>query len=149
MVSDDDLLRVTALRNHHPPIDQSYALKFEIKGGKTIVFSGDTSYFPPLAEFAANADYLIHEVMYLPAMERTARRSANASSLLAHLKAAHTTTTEVGQIAAAANVKNLVLTHFVPGGDPSVTADDWLEGVRQYYRGNVIVGRDLMEIDLG
>jgi glyoxylase-like metal-dependent hydrolase (beta-lactamase superfamily II) len=35
-------VKVTALRNVHPPIAQSFALKFEFPG-KTIVFSGDTA----------------------------------------------------------------------------------------------------------
>ena len=35
----------------HAPIVESFALKFAF-AGKTIVFSGDTTYFPPLADFA-------------------------------------------------------------------------------------------------
>jgi len=46
--------KVTALRNLHPPITESFALKFEFPG-KTVVFSGDTAYFPPLAAFAKGA----------------------------------------------------------------------------------------------
>ena len=55
--------KVTALRNEHLPITESFALKFEFPG-KTVVFSGDTAYFPPLAAFAKGADILVHEVMY-------------------------------------------------------------------------------------
>src|SRR5581483_11137400 len=33
-VMENDDVRVSALRNQHPPIVESYALKFEIKGGK-------------------------------------------------------------------------------------------------------------------
>jgi ribonuclease BN (tRNA processing enzyme) len=61
-VMENDQVRVTALRNLHPPITESYALKFDIKGGKTIVFSGDTAYFPPLAKFAEGADYLVEPI---------------------------------------------------------------------------------------
>src|SRR5215813_5843687 len=42
-----DKVRVSALRNSHPPITESFALKFEFPG-KTVVFSGDTAYHPPL-----------------------------------------------------------------------------------------------------
>jgi ribonuclease BN (tRNA processing enzyme) len=52
----------------------------------------------------------------------------------------------VGRIAAEAQVKTLVLSHFVPGDDPSITDEQWTEGVRRHYKGRVIVGRDLMEI---
>ncbi len=50
-----DQVTVMALRNLHPPVTESFAFRFEV-GGKTVVFSGDTAYFPPLAEFAKGAD---------------------------------------------------------------------------------------------
>ena len=53
----------------------------------------------------------------------------------------------VGRIAAAAGVKTVVLSHFVPGDDLSITDDAWAAGVRQHYKGRVVVGADLMEID--
>jgi hypothetical protein len=106
-------VKVTALRNLHPPITESYALKFEFPG-RTIVFSGDTAYYPPLAAFAKGADILVHEVMYAPALEELVRRNPNAATLMAHLKASHTLTDDVGRIAAEAGVKKLVINHFVP-----------------------------------
>lgn len=41
---------VTALRVDHPPVTECYALKFACPS-KTIVFSADTCYFPPLGKF--------------------------------------------------------------------------------------------------
>jgi len=146
VVMENDAVRVTALRNEHPPIAESYALRFDLRGGRSIVFSGDTTYFPPLAEFARDCDYLVHEVMYGPGMEALVRMNPDAKTLMAHLKAAQTLTDDVGRIAAAARAKNLVLTHFVPGG--GVKAEDWMRGVREHYGGNVIIGRDLLEIPL-
>src|SRR5947199_7306299 len=138
---------VTALRNVHPPITESYALKFEL-GAKTIVFSGDTAYFPPLAEFAKGADVLIHEVMYGPALDALVQKNPNAATLMAHLKASHTLAEDVGRIATQANVKMLVLNHFVPGDDNSVTPEVWAEAVRKTFAGNIVVGRDLLELPL-
>ena len=140
-------VKVTALRNVHPPIVESYALKFEF-GGKTVVFSGDTAYFPPLAEFARAADVLVHEVMYGPALEALVQKNPNAATLMAHLKASHTLAEDVGRIAAAAEVKTLVLNHFVPGDDKSVTPQVWTEAVRTTFAGNIVVGRDLLELPL-
>ena len=125
-------VKVTALRNVHPPITESYALKFEL-GAKIIVFSGDTTYFPPLAEFAKGADVLVHEVMYGPALEALVQKNPNAATLMAHLKASHTLAEDVGRIAAAAEVKMLVLNHFVPGDDKSVTPDVWMMVMRGEY----------------
>jgi ribonuclease BN (tRNA processing enzyme) len=43
-------------------------------------------------------------------------------------------------------VKTLVLTHFVPSDDPSLTDEMWIEGAKTHFDGKVIVGKDLMEI---
>jgi ribonuclease BN (tRNA processing enzyme) len=40
----------------------------------------------------------------------------------------------------------LVLSHFVPGDDPSITDAIWAEGVRKNFAGEIVVGRDLMTI---
>ena len=140
-------VKVSALRNVHPPIVESYALKFEL-GGKTVVFSGDTAYFPPLADFAKGADVLVHEVMYGPALEALVQKNPNAATLMAHLKASHTLAEDVGRIAAAADAKMLVLNHFVPGDDKAVTPEVWTQAVRKTFAGNIVVGRDLLELPL-
>jgi ribonuclease BN (tRNA processing enzyme) len=139
--------KVTALRNLHPPIKESFALKFEFPG-KTIVFSGDTAYFPPLAAFAKGADILVHEVMYAPALQELVRRNPNASTLMAHLKASHTLTDDVGRIATDAGVKTLVLSHFVPADATGMTPDKWADAVRPTFKGDLVVAHDLMEIQL-
>src|SRR5436309_15212782 len=87
-------VRVTALRNLHPPITESFALKFEFPG-KTIVFSGDTAYHPPLAQFAKGADILVHEAMLGPAIEFIVRANPNAATMLKHLKESHTLVADV------------------------------------------------------
>jgi ribonuclease BN (tRNA processing enzyme) len=63
-----------------------------------------------------------------------------------HLLATHTLPEEVGKIAARAGVNTLVLSHFVPGDDPSITDEQWAEDARKYFKGRIIVGKDLMEI---
>ena len=110
------------------------------------MISGDTAYAPELAEFAKGADVLVHEVMYLPGIETLVKRLPNAARLREHLLASHTVPEDVGKIAASAEVKTLVLTHFVPGDDPSITDEQWTEGVRKHFNGRIIVGKDLLEI---
>lgn len=102
---------ISCLKNIHPPIDQSYAFKFRV-GEKIIVLSGDTAYCPALAEFAMNADYLVHEVMYIPAVDEMAKRRPNATKLIASIKSHHTSAEDVGRIASSSKVKNLILNHF-------------------------------------
>lgn len=140
-------VKVTALRNLHPPLNDSFALKFEL-GSKTVVFSGDTTYFPPLAEFAKDADILVHEVSYGPAITAREKRNPNEPTLFAHLRASHTLAEDVGRIAAKAKVKKLVLNHFVPPMDSQLTPEVWTKAAGSTYGGEIVVSHDLMEIPL-
>ena len=143
LTSDD--VKVSSCLVRHPPIKPAYAYRFDAKD-RSVVVSGDTAYAPELAEFAKGADVLVHEVMYLPAVEALVRRLPNAKRLREHLLASHTLPEDVGKIAAQAQVKTLVLSHFVPGDDPSITDEQWAEGARKHFKGRIVVGRDLMEI---
>jgi ribonuclease BN (tRNA processing enzyme) len=136
---------VSTCRVLHPPIRESYAYRFDAFD-RSVVISGDTAYSPELAKFARGADVLVHEIMYLPGVEALVKRLPNAGRLRQHLLAAHTLPEDVGKVASEAGVKTLVLTHFVPGDDSSITDDQWTQGIRQFYKGQIIVGRDLMEI---
>ncbi|UGY18776.1 MBL fold metallo-hydrolase [Bradyrhizobium septentrionale] len=138
---------VTAFRTPHPPITDNFAYKFETPDG-TIVFSSDTAYNPKLAEFAKGADVLVHECLYVPAVDRLVAKTRNGATLKKHLLDSHTSTEDVGRIAAAAGVKTLVLSHFVPGDDPNVTDDDWTRDVKTNFSGRIVVAKDLMELKL-
>lgn len=140
-------VEISSLKNIHPPVNNSYAFKFKL-GEKIIVFSGDTIYCPALSAFAINADYLIHEVMYSPAVDEMAKRRPNATKLIASIKSHHTSAEDVGRIAKAANVKNLVLNHFVPPDDKSLTDQTWIDTVRSTFPGTIIVGKDLLQFAL-
>jgi ribonuclease BN (tRNA processing enzyme) len=140
-------VKVTAFRTPHPPITDNFAYKFETPDG-TVVFSSDTAYNPKLAEFAKGADVLVHEAMYLPAVDRLVIKTRNGATLKKHLLASHTSTEDVGRIAAAAGVKVLVLSHFVPGDDPDVSDDDWTRDVKKNFSGRIIVAKDLMQLPL-
>jgi ribonuclease BN (tRNA processing enzyme) len=140
-------VKVTAFRTPHPPITDNFAYKFETPDG-TVVFSSDTAYNPKLAEFARGADVLVHECLYVPAVDRLVIKTKNGATLKKHLLESHTTTEDVGRIAAAAGVKVLVLSHFVPGDDPAVTDDDWTADVKKNFSGRIVVAKDLMQLAL-
>ena len=101
---------------------------------------------PELVTLAKGADVLLHEVMHLGGLDRLLARVPNAATLREHLIASHTTTEEVGKVAAEAGVKTLVLNHFVPGDDPSITDEMWTADVRKDFSGSVIAGRDLQTV---
>jgi len=146
-ITSNSDFEVTALKNIHPPVIESYALNFKL-GNKKIVFSGDTAYCPALATFASNADYLVHEVMYVPAVEELVKRRPNAMKLKESILSHHTSAEDAGKIANLARVKTLVLNHFVPSDDKSLTDQVWLNAVKTTFSGNIIVGKDLLQLAL-
>jgi ribonuclease BN (tRNA processing enzyme) len=95
---------------------------------------------------AQGADVLVHEVIHKPSLAKLLARVPNADRLVEHIVASHTTHIDVGKVAKEAGVKTLVLTHFVPVDDPSMTDEMWMEGAKAHFEGKVIVGKDLMEI---
>ncbi len=157
LVYRDANVAVTAVENCHYHFSkgspgygwqQSFSFRFQTPD-RVIVFSGDTGPCgDTLVKFATGADILVHEVIDLDAIEA----SVNARSylpgqheaLMKHMRTEHTSPAEVGRVASAAGVRMVVLTHFVPGtlaqGD-----DVYSAGVKQLYKGPVIVARDLME----
>ena len=151
VLMDSDGLKVTAARVEHPPLTNSFAFRFDwTQNGvaKSLVYSGDTAPCPALIALAKGADTLVQEAMYLPALDRLIASESNAPTLRAHLLASHTTAEQAGEIAAAAGVKTLVLTHFVPGGDPSLRDEDWAGAAARAFSGRIVVGRDLLAVDL-
>jgi ribonuclease BN (tRNA processing enzyme) len=145
IVMEDETVKVTAALVEHPPITTALAYRFDC-ADRSIVISGDTRPSRALVELARGADVLVHEVMHVPSIEALIAREPNAKTLREHLLASHTTTEQVGRLASEAGVKTLVLSHFVPGGHPFLADEVWYDAVRPYYSGNLIVGRDLMEI---
>jgi ribonuclease BN (tRNA processing enzyme) len=145
VVHATDRLRISAAKVMHPPVPHAYAYRFDAHD-RAIVLSGDTCYWPDLIAFARGADVLLHEVMHLDGIDRLVARMPQIARLREHLIAAHTTTTQVGKIAAAASVGTLVLNHFAPGDDPAITDEMWCADPRKDFAGEVIAGRDLQVI---
>jgi ribonuclease BN (tRNA processing enzyme) len=143
-VMHDANVKVTAALVQHPPVAPAFAYRFDCPD-RSIVFSGDTRPSDNLVELARGADILVHEVIDLKAIDEVVKDEATATRLRAHLEAAHTPMSEVGQIATRAGVKTLVLNHFVPG-TAHIPDAVWYDAVKPHFKGRVIVGHDLMEL---
>ena len=154
----DDRVRVTAVENthfHHPSKgtdgvrDRSLSYRFDTPAG-SVVFTGDTGPSDAVAKLAEGADILVSEV-YRPDPSlggpKTAGSSALGKQLAEHMATEHLTPEEVGKLAARAHVKKVVLSHLVTGNSPE--AEQALkDGVHKFFDGPVIVGHDLMTVDL-
>ncbi|WP_292631857.1 MBL fold metallo-hydrolase [Mesorhizobium sp.] len=140
-------LTVSALRVEHPPVTDCFALRFE-HGGKSVVFSADTVFYPPLAEFARSADILVHEAMLEEGIERLVARTGNGARLKGHLLASHSFAEEAGIIASDAGVKRLVLNHLIPADDAKIGEADWTDAVRKTWAGDLTIARDGLVVEL-
>ncbi|MGC1779433.1 MAG: MBL fold metallo-hydrolase [Xanthobacteraceae bacterium] len=160
LIYDDDDLRITAFEVDHIPVEISrcYGLRIEAEN-KVVAFSGDTKPCPNIHDLAAGADLLIHECTFPEAMIQHRIKSGVGT-------AAHTSPTELGQIAQRAGAKSLVATHF--GHFDSLSPvlkraaanhlavdqmgpeqlDAMARDIRAHYSGTLRLAHDLMRIDL-
>jgi len=144
-VLSDKLMRVTAAKVVHPPIDLALAYRFDAPD-RSIVISGDTRPSESLIALAKGADVLVHEAMMPDRVPQMVGSLPNAAALARSVVSHHTSAEQAGEVAAAAGVKMLVLSHLVPAGDPDVPDEEWLAAARRHFGGPIVVGRDLMEI---
>jgi ribonuclease BN (tRNA processing enzyme) len=149
-VTQDENVKVSAILVEHPPVKPALAYRFDFKD-RSIAFSGDTAPLEAVAEMAKGADVLVHETMYVPAVEKYIKgqiaigRPVKFEAFMAHMKADHTPVEDVGRIAQEAGVKTLVLSHLTPAID-SITDDTWREPAAKAFKGEIIVGKDLMVV---
>lgn len=145
LVMQDENVKVTAALVHHPPVVPSFAYRLDASD-RSIVVSGDTTPSDNLIKLAHGADVLVHDVLYVPGVDRLVARVPNAAALKQSIMSHHTMAEDAGRVAQAAGVKMLVLSHLVPPDDPSITEQMWIDAARVHFRGPVIVGKDLLEI---
>jgi len=118
--------RVESLPMNHT--DESLAYRITGPNGTSFVYSGDTDMCDNLIRLARRTDLLICE-----------------SALPDEMKVSgHLTPSRAGEIAAAAGVQKLVLTHFYPECDTVDMADQ----CRKTYRGPLVLAEDLLELEV-
>jgi ribonuclease BN (tRNA processing enzyme) len=145
VVMKDDNVTVTCALVEHPPVTPAFAYRFDTRD-RSIVISGDTRRSEALIRLAQGADVLVHEAMYPSALDRLVSPLPNGPALRKSILSHHTPVEEVGRVAQAAGVKTLVLSHFVPAEDASITDQMWMEAAGKSFKGRIVVGSDLLEI---
>ncbi len=127
-------LRVTAISVDH---DDVPALAFRIEhDGHALVVSGDlASKTDDLVRLAAGADLLVYDTAVLDPPASPAK-----------LYDLHTPPRRIGEVAEAARVKRLLLSHIPPPVDAA--RDEVLRSVRATFRGEVRFAEDCMHLDL-
>jgi len=120
-----DLAVLTAPVSHRP---ESLACRVVFSCGRSVVFSGDTGPSENLVSLAEGADMLVCEC------------STPDGQAVPH----HLTPSLAGEMAKAAQVGMLVLTHFYPACDKV----DIEKECRRTYDGQLVLGEDLKPFDL-
>lgn len=147
VIYEDELVKVEAFLVNHPPFE-AYGYKFTTPD-KVIVISGDTTKNENLIHHAKGCDVLIHEVYSAQGVKQRSPKWAN------YHRNVHTSSIELGELAAEVNPKKLVLYHqlFFRVKDESgfliSEVDRELEMIREIeenFKGEIISAKDLMVI---
>lgn len=158
VIFEDDKVRVTAVENSHytlmPARDRlrmkSYSYRIETPHG-VVLLTGDTGPSDAVARFAQGADVLVAEAssrdpadadhFVNAAAARNHWSPDRARRFREHFKFEHLDTNTIGQLAAQAHVKAVVLYHYDPNGKADQAA--YVSGVRKYFSGPVFAPNDL------
>ena len=132
----DQAVRVTAFAVPHGTWKNAYGYRFDA-GGKSIVFSGDTSPSGAVVKACNGCDVLVHEVYSAAGLEKRDPQWQR------YHRAFHTSGVELGKIAASARARKLVLTHLLPMGQ---SEEELVSEVRRAYSGELVYGKDLEAI---
>jgi ribonuclease BN (tRNA processing enzyme) len=163
----DGIISVAAVTNTHftdvsrgpsGKQNKSYAYRIETPDG-SIVYTGDTGPSEAVEKLALNADVLVSEIDVLtlvsksglpeesfPGQSPMPPKQAQAQRL--HQTTEHLTPEQVGQLASRAHVKTVVLTHFVPSAVADRNPEIFIDGVKRFFTGKVVLGSDLMSIEI-
>lgn len=129
-------VRVLAVAVAHAPVIPAVGYRIETPDG-VVAISGDTAVCPSLALLAADADVFVCEAF----------RRTGTIGLLSDpdaIAAYHADSVQVGQLAAAAGVKALMLTHLIPPVTSAADKDLFERDIREGgFAGTVIVADDL------
>jgi ribonuclease BN (tRNA processing enzyme) len=155
----DDRVTVSSVENTHFPDSAKQAVPYRAVSyrfdsrDRSITISGDTAYSENLVRLAEGSDVFVCETIEAAAtranFEQRVAAGAyadNPEGIWKHIIETHSSTEDVGRMAAEAGVTTLVLSHLLPGALMDVADDIYLEGIRRHFDGEVIVGQDLMVI---
>lgn len=133
IIYDKNGMTVEAFIVPHGDIKPAFGYKVTTED-LSIVISGDTADSTILREKAKNVDILFHEVISASGLAKSTQFWQN------YHKTSHTSSVDVGKVAAAARPKKLVLYHGLHYGNPETEV---VNEVAEYFDGDVHLANDL------
>ena len=141
IVFDRDGIKVSAFEVDHGGEDlPAFGYRIDYLN-HSAVLSGDTTFNENLIRHSQGADLLVHEVT------AAAGSAAENAQQLKRIGANHTTPEQAGEVFARAKPKLAVYNHLLLFG--GATPDDLIPATRRKYTGPLMVGVDLLQIDIG
>lgn len=134
-VYQDEYVSVTAFAVEHANWEHAYGFRFDTSE-RSIVISGDTAPTRAVVDACRGCDVLVHEVYCAVGMQETQK----PQSLWDYNARAHTSARELGEIAAQAQPKLLVLTHRI---DYGCSQEELVNLVAESFSGEIVAGADL------
>jgi ribonuclease Z len=141
VIYDKDGVKVSTFEVDHGG-EQLPAFGYRIDyRNRSAVLSGDTTFNENLIRHAQGTDLLVHEVT------ATAGNPAESTAQIQRIARNHTTPQQAGQIFSRVSPKLAVYNHLLLFG--GAKAEDLIPATRKNYSGPLLVGEDLMSIEIG
>jgi ribonuclease BN (tRNA processing enzyme) len=127
---------------------ESLAFRFDAPG-RSIAYTGDTGPSPAVERLAQGADLLVTEMIdfdrTLAEIHRVSPNmpAAAMTGISIHLREHHLTPKQVGELASAAGVKSVAVTHLSAPAITAARSAEYLREIGRTYRGPVIIADDL------
>lgn len=146
VVFERDGLVVTAIEVDHRPVTPALAYRFDYRG-RSVVITGDTVHYPPLAAAARGADLMVseaesHALLDIVAREIAASGDGRLAGVLRDTTDYHLTPVQAARMANEAGVRELVYTHIAPPIPARPMRVPWLRGVHEARPEGVRIGHD-------
>ncbi|MFC7395162.1 MBL fold metallo-hydrolase [Scopulibacillus cellulosilyticus] len=142
VVYDHNGIKVTAFLVDHVSIKPAYGYRIDYKG-HSVTISGDTTYNKNFIKHAKGSDVVISEV----AAARPEDLKKNKA--LENILRIHTTPGQAGKEFSQIKPKLAVFTHIVLLGGLTDKDAHLVSRTKKNYNGKVVVGKDLMTIEIG
>ena len=134
-VMSDDNVTVTATLVSHYDVYPAFGFRFDLKkSGVSVTFSGDTTKSDNLIALAKDTDILVHEAQF--SLDDAYYHNRFPPNYMVN---SHTSAEQVGEVAAAANAKHVILSHYSPTDLPD---SEWLDKIKQHFTGDVTIAKD-------
>ena len=161
VIFKDANITVTAAENTHfhfepgtPPYGKYKSFSYRVETpGRVFLFTGDTGPSDAVEALAKGADVLVTEVTSvddgIDLFRRTgawqAKTADEQTGWVRHMKEEHMSPKQVGELAAKAGVKTIVMTHLGPSVRPDDDYQRYVDEAKTAFSGQIVVAKDLME----